>query len=349
MRGPTCSVEPQLNAQVVGHRDDEGVVTAAPDVSLPAANVAERRRLRGRGKPTGPKTYDFRRPTQMPREQVRALQMVFEAFAREWTSVLTSYVRSVAHVNLVSVEQLTYDEYMSTLTNPTLMYLLNLEPLSGLGVLELSIVNAMVSLDHLLGGPGSSDQPTRHLTDVELVLMRGLMDRVLSELSASFAPLFAMDVRIRGIEYNPQFAQAAAPADMVVVASFDLRVGSDEGPATVSLPFSSVHPLLEAALTQDTSNERERMTRKRAATLVRARMHDVPVDVSVQLRPTIVTPEELVGLAVGDVLTLNHRVAEPFSVRAADLTFAYAVPGSEGRRLACLVVDPPLPTKEQRS
>ena len=311
-------------------------------MSTDIASAPRSRPLSGRGRSNaaeGPALYDFRRPTKLSREHVRTLQIVFETFARQWTTLLTSSLRTVAHVNVASIEQLTYDEYVSTLTNPTMVNVLSVEPLAGAGILEFSLSNAMISVDHMLGGPGSGVQPTRPLSDIESSLLRQLVTRVLGELRYAFEPIVRMEPQVTSVEYNPQFAQAASAADVVVVASLDMRVGPDESVATVCLPFASLFPLLERALGHGVTSDRERQVRANARRDLEVGLQSVPVEVSVGFRPTAVTPRTLVDLAVGDVLRLQHPVAAPLSVTAADVTFAHAVAGVQGHHLACLVVD----------
>lgn len=318
---------------------DVGISQSAdPGTGAAAATEVPRGRGGRRSRSGGPQPYDFRRPTKLGRDHVRGLQMVFETFARQWTTLLTSTLRAVATVTVASIEQLTYDEYVSTLGNPTVMHILSVEPLGGAGVLEFPLSHAMTSVDHLLGGPGAADQPERPLSDIESALLQGLVKRILGELRYAFEPLARLDPQVVSVEYNPQFAQAATPADMVIVVSFDLRVGNDECVATVCLPFAGVFPLLEVSLGHGVTSERERVARAAAARQVAERLEHVPVEVAVRFRSTTLNPEALVDLVVGDVLPLPHPVSAPLAVTAADVTFAHAVPGAHGRRLACLVV-----------
>ncbi|MDP9417612.1 MAG: flagellar motor switch protein FliM [Actinomycetota bacterium] len=318
------------------------------NVANPAAasGRSARGRVNRRTRGDGPKLYDFRRPTKLSREHARALQVVFEGYAKQATTLLTTTLRVVAQVNLVSIEQITYDEYVSTLSNPTLMCLLSADPLPGAAVFEISVPTAMTLVDHLLGGPGSSEQPERPLTEIEYALAGGVIERLLGELRYAFEPIVKLEPRIAGLEYNPQFAQAATASDMILVASFDMRVGAEECVATVALPFNSVHTHLEQVTGQIITSERERLAREAAGVAMQRRIGDVHVDVAVAFNPTLVRPSELLALEVGDVLPLTHRTTAPLSVTAANVTFAHAVPGSQGKRLACLVVDPPTDDQE---
>ncbi len=301
--------------------------------------VNKGRRQRGGG---GPQAYDFRRPTKLSREHARTLQIIFEAFARGYSTQLTSTLRAVGQVNLLTVEQLTYDEYLASLNNPTVMNLLSIDPLPGVGVFELSLSSAMSMVDYLLGGPGSTNQPERPLSDIEMVLLRELLLRGLKELKSAFeSGLMPLDPEIVNVEYNPQFAQAAAASEMVLVATLEQKIADAESLITVCFPFNPVFNKLEAAAGQGITSERERLSRLNARLAMTRRLEDVPVEVAVRFTPTAVPSGELSDLQVGHVLPLRHALNAPLAVTAADVDFAYAVPGSKGKRMAVLVVDPP--------
>ena len=62
------------------------------------------------------------------------------------------------------------------------------------------------------------------------------------------------------------------------------------------------------------------------------------METAVRFRPTRLAPDALTALAVGDVVRLARRVAEPLDVVVGETTFAHATAGTHGARLAALVV-----------
>jgi flagellar motor switch protein FliM len=70
-------------------------------------------RISRRGQGAGPSPYDFRRPIKLSREHVRTLQIAFETYARSCGTLLTTRLRAVSNVSLISIEQLNYDEYVA--------------------------------------------------------------------------------------------------------------------------------------------------------------------------------------------------------------------------------------------
>jgi len=299
------------------------------------------RRRAGAGSTAAPVAYDFRRPIQLSREHQRLLHGAFDGFARQATTVFTSALRTVCQVTVESIEQRSYAEYVGQLADTTYLTKFGLEPVPGRGVLEIPLHAVMVCIDHMLGGPGTDEQPLRPLTEIEGTIASGLVERLLSEMRYSLGDVVTLDLVPAGIEYSPQFAQVAAGADVMVVIELELRIGEAGHPMTVCLPFGGLHAHLVAASQPSPVSERERAQRDRAAKLLEAQFENVPVDVAVRFRGTTVDPATLTGLGVGDVIRLAHPASAPLDVTVDGSTFAHATAGARGRRLAALVVHTP--------
>jgi flagellar motor switch protein FliM len=317
--------------------DDRGHVSSS---SVPAGAPRASGRVTRRSKGTGPQPYDFRRPTKLSREHARTLQIGYETFARQFTTLLTSSLRAVSQINLISIEQLSYDEYIATIGNPTLLTMVTLDPLPGITLLEIPIEAALTCIDHLLGGPGGR-QPQRQLSEIETVLFRGLLDRILGEFRYSFDAVKKLTPKAGSIEYNPQFAQAAAPSDPMVVVSLEMKVASQECIATMCLPMVAVTQLLLKADDTVAITPAERLAKELSLRNITAGLLGAKVQVSVRFGCAQMGPEQIVALEPGDVVTLDHPVNRPLTLSTAGITMAHAVPGNQGARLACLIVDPP--------
>lgn len=290
------------------------------------------------GLPSGnARVYDFRRPTRLSREHVRVLEVASDTLSRQWTTLLTTTLRAVCSTSLGGISQMSYDEYISGLETPTALFQLALDPMPGVGLFEVSLPVAMTVVDHLLGGPGSENQPERSFTEIETTLLTGVVDRCLSELAYAFEGVMPIEATVEAIEQNPQFAQAASPSDSFLVLTFELVIGSLSCSATLALPFSDVFAYVEKSL-QGSASGRERADKEAAARLVSQRLDDTRVEVAMVIGPTLVRLSDIVKLGVGDVIRLSHPVSEPLTLTTAGVTFAYAVPGSEGSRKAGLVV-----------
>lgn len=321
---------------------DTGGVTIAPHPPAgPRPGPPSGGRARRRARTTEPVPYDFRRPIQLSREHSRILQLAFDGFARQASTVFTSSLRTVCQVILAGIEQRSYSEYVDSLDSSTYLTLFSAEPLPGLGVLEIPLTATMSCIDHMLGGPGADEQPQRPLTEIESGVVKGMIERLLGEMRYSLASIVTLAPTVTGTEYSPQFAQVAGPADVMVVVTFALRIGERGHRVTVCLPFGGLHPHLASAAAPSPVSDRERAQREEAAGLLQQQFNKVPVDVAVRFRSTRLGPDALGSLAVGDVLRLSHPAAAPLDVTVDGSTFAHATAGARGQRLAALIVDTP--------
>jgi flagellar motor switch protein FliM len=284
-----------------------------------------------------PVAYDFRRPNKFTREHVRALQIAHETFARQFTTVLSTTLRTVSHVQARGIGQLTYDEYIRDVANPTYLAILSLPPLAGAAIFHLPLPVVLTAVDRLLGGPGTGPSVNRALTEIEQSLVRDLLGRVLRELAYAFESLTALEPTVIHQESNPQFAQIGSPSDMVIVFAYDLRIGSQAGEATLCIPFSALQPVLDEVMGNSLLAGRIEADAGSVRDALAGRMGSAPVTVSVSFPPVTLALADIVDLRPGDVLPLDHRIDAPLEVSVGGVPRFAARPGRRGKRLACVI------------
>ena len=321
-----------------------GADTAFVNPSAPATTstpLGTRARRRARTSPAVP--YDFSRPIQLSREHSRILQLGLDGFARQATTVFTSALRTVCSVQLLTIDQRTYAEYVDSLDAPTYLTMFSADPMPGHGVLEIPLPATMACVDHMLGGPGRTDQPSRPLTEIEGAIVKTLVERLLGEMRYALAAIVDLEPTVTGIEYSPQFAQVAGAADVMVVATFDLRIDDAAPPKlTICLPFNGLLPHLVSAAAPPRSPTASAPSALHAADLLAEAFNDVPVDVAVRFRqhpartPTR-SPTSRSATSCGSRTPLRR----PLDVAVDDTSFAHATAGATRNRLAALIVATP--------
>ncbi len=295
--------------------------------------------------PRGPaiKRYDFRRPDKFSKDQLRTLQIIHESFARLLATHMSAYLRTMVEGEVVSVAQMSYDEFIRSLANPTLMAVVSFPPLEGNGLIEIPPDLSFVIIDRLLGGPGTVPPRLRELTEIEQTVMRRVLNRAVTSLGEAWESLVPMQPRLERVEVNPQFVQLVPPLDMVVVVVVRMHWRGMDGRMNICIPHGaletvaprlSAHYLFGSNQTVESGKHVEELQRRVAA---------MSVPVTVTLGHTQVTVGELLELAPGDVVRLETRVGDDLPVRVGDKTKFHARPGRIGSRLAVEiteVVDP---------
>lgn len=292
-----------------------------------------------RSKTGAPEAYDFRRPMTLVREHGRVLERAFETFSRQWGNQMTARLRANAQVSIESVAMRSYEEYVRSLPHQTVMVMCTVEPSRTAAVVQIPSAMAMSWVDYLLGGPGMViSDAERELTDIEFHLVRDLLQHSLGDLTYAFASILPMDVTVRSVQYNPQFVQAVAASAPVIVATFALQVGEIADTATMMLPADVLLAGLRSAEATDSRTIGELAAHEDAVARLAAGVANVPVPVAVRFGPITVRPSDVAGLAVGDVMQLGHPTTRPLEVVVDDVVLAQAAAGTQGTRLACVVV-----------
>jgi flagellar motor switch protein FliM len=284
--------------------------------------------------------FDFRRQSKFSRDHVRALQIVHETFSRQLSTVLATTLRATASCTFDKIEQLTYDEYVRSLPNPSYMVILSLNPLPGAAIFQLPLPITFAAIDRLLGGTGEALSPKRQLTEIESNLMRGVVDRAMRELEYAYETLVRVEAEIVQQEFNPQFAQIAAPSDMALVISFETRIGDKRGSASICIPFATMQPVIESLASQSLFADHRGHDPEEWTMKLEDAMNAVPVELRVRFDSVALTSTEIIGLEVGDVVPLGHPIDKPLTVTVDGVRCYRAVTGRRGKRLACLVVGP---------
>jgi len=273
--------------------------------------------------------YDFGRPASLSRENARALNSAFDAFARQWAVQLTSKTRTRVHVAVSEVTMETYDEYIESVPSHTAMIVCGPQGEDDRGILEFPLDVAILWIAKMIGGADNIPVPDRALTILEQALLRQLVDESIGMLRSALNGLLPDKFRSDTVQYNPSFAQIAGATDPVVVARFEMKIGDrDNVPATFAIPAAGFLERLSRA------DELNYIVDPDA---LRQHVETIDVELSLRVRPQTIDPDQVLNLAVGDIISLNHAVNRPLDLAIGDHIIGTATQGASGSRLACAV------------
>ncbi len=264
--------------------------------------------------------YDFRRPERVSKDQIRALGSIHEVFARNFGASLSAYLRTIVDFRVVSVEQLTYAEFIFSLPNPTCFVVVEAPPLEGQMCLELSPLIIYPIVDRLLGGTGSRVYiPPRAMSSIEWVLARGIVDQALEHLSEVWHNLVEARFRVVATESNPHLVHIVAPTEVVVLITFEIKLGQNAGTMTLCIPFNTVESVLSHVTSQAWFYKAKPPTERQIQRLERNLLR-TPVELVAFLGRATIRLSQLKNLQVGDILTLNKRTDQDVLIRVEGTT-----------------------------
>lgn len=284
------------------------------------------------------KPYNFRHPEKFSRDQIRAIELLHDSFVRHLETVLAAHLRAITTVTLLSLEQISLEEYLRQAGTPTVLYPLQLEPLPGRALLEIQPGLALIMVDRLLGGPGRILTKARELTDVEITLLEGLVWQMVIGLRETWASLVQITPRLEPVSFNPQFLQLGMLlTETCLLLTLEVRLGDTTGLLRLCLPFILLEPVLPRLAPQVWLGTR-RTPPPEKLEAVRQHLHRVPVTLSVRLGTAELTVRDLLHLQKGDVIPLDRSTRQELEVLVMGRPKFRAHPGVVGNRLAVRIV-----------
>ncbi len=280
--------------------------------------------------------FDFRRPDRIPKSQVRAIHLLHDTFVRNLVSSLSAYLRSYLTVNLVSVEQLSYAEFLDGLPSPTCIVSLGLSPYDGNGVLELNPSLVFPILEMLLGGTGKSSATIqRDITEIEQRLLDGLFRIILQDLREAWKAVTNVDFTIESMETEPQLLHLLAPNEAVVSIGIEVRIGETVGMMNIAMP-SIVIKMMRQKFDQQWSVRKTHASEAEQRRVLRVLRQAIAPSGGAHGRPHAAV-RDLLALREGNLLTFDFPVDRPIelTVNGAHKFTGQVV--STGKKRACLI------------
>jgi len=285
------------------------------------------------------KIYDFKRPDKFSKEQIRTISMMHETFARLTTTSLSAQLRSMVHVHVASVDQLTYEEFIRSIPTPTTLAIINMDPLKGNAILEIDPAVTFSIIDRLFGGTGEGTKAPHELTDIETSVMEGIIVRILGNMREAWTQVIDLRPRLGQIDTNPQFAQIVPPTDMVVLVTLETKVGDVEGMINFCIPYLTIEPIIGKLSTQFWFSTVHRGTTTENLNVLKEKLATVDVNVVAEIGKISVTVREVLSLQIGDVVQLyNTRVGDPYSLNVGNKKKFLCRPGVIGKKMAVQVI-----------
>jgi flagellar motor switch protein FliM len=253
--------------------------------------------------------YDFRRPDKLSKDHVRSLQMLHENFAGYFMSSLAGYLRTQVEIELVSVEQVPYDEYMKTISS-SLLNILTVDALAGQAIFEVDFGILFSMIDRLLGGKGAAGKIVRDLTDIEKVLAGNMVDMALHDLKAAWETVLPLDFVVASMETSSQFVQIVPGNDTIVLVLFEIRIGEFQGAMSLCIPYLLIKPILTKLNAQRWFVSDRKKTHAAHGPQLALRLHTTAVPCVARLGISTLTVSEIATLEVGQVVPMRVCLPE---------------------------------------
>lgn len=280
------------------------------------------------------RVYDFKRPNKFSKDQIHSLQNIHDNFCRALTTYFSGHLHSVIETKVLSIEQITYDEFIRSLPSPTILGIFTMEPLEGTLLLEISPTLVFTIVDRLLGGIGQGTEKNRDLTEIERTIIDRRLAQIVSLFGEAWNEVYKVNPQFAALETNPQFTQIVAPNEMVVLVTLEIRIAETVGMINVCLPYLVLEPILDKLSTFFLFATQAKVTSPEQVESIRRKIEWAKVDITTFLGHTEIAVRDLLELAPGDVIPLTQEVKGSLPVYVGNFMKFRGIPGLHGEHLA---------------
>ena len=286
---------------------------------------------------------DFRRPSRIGRDAVVALETTHDTFARRIATAWSSGSYAAIEVEHVATDQLSIDDFARSLPQPTLLACVKVDVLDATAFLQVDLPFALIFVERLLGGIGdaAAGQVVRRPTDLEQALMaEELIGPGIVAIDESLREIGQGRSELQSLETMPQPLQLGSPGDLLLLLTYHVEIRGDlpgQGLVTLAYPVAPLIGHLDLLVTGVRDDGSGIDTASPAVEAVL----EAPVDLRVRLGASPLPAAVVAGLQPGDVLRLDHPVAQPADLVLEDHWVGTAHLGRRGRRVAIQIDQPP--------
>ncbi|MBN2803198.1 MAG: flagellar motor switch protein FliM [Deltaproteobacteria bacterium] len=328
-------------AEVLSQNEIDSLLSAITAGELQTREVKETVRSRKI------KIYDFKRPDKFSKDQIRMLNNIHEGFARYANTYLTTLLRTMVNIDVVSIDEITYEEFIRTIANPTVIAVFEMGNLEGNAVIEINLSIVLTIIDRLFGGPGKALEKIRPLTDIETTVIRRVLLRLLANFKEAWAQVVELNPKLEMIESNPQFAQIVPPNDMVLLVTFETKIAESEGIINICVPYLVLEPIVSKLQASFWYSKTKKETSEKTRQDITSKLVDADVEVKAELGHADITVNDILNLEVGDVLKLKEKLREPIKIKVQDRYKFLGRPGMVGKKRGVKIIKSLTPDEEK--
>jgi len=323
--------------EVLSQSEVERLLTQAAEQENPGT-VAKDGESREKRDKESIQPYDFRHPVFLSPAELRRLRIRHEEFIRALAARLSIYLRLEFSLQISKLQTIPFKKFCESLPNPTHLSLFKVDPLRGIGILEIHPRLGLTIVDRLLGGPAQSITADHDFSEIEMALLDQAVQVVLAEWCNHWAAIQEVRPTLLGHENNGQFLQTAPHDTIMLVLAMEAKIGDCVEQMQVALPCFTLEPIIRK-LGQFTDTALEESTVPATTPKWNRRFDEVPVPVTAIWDDLELTARQVANLREGDILPLDAASPRQIKLRLAEMPKFQGRLGTSNGKWAVAVTD----------
>ncbi|KXG77621.1 Flagellar motor switch protein FliM [Fervidicola ferrireducens] len=283
------------------------------------------------------KVYDFRKPNKFSKEQLSTLHLIHENFARQLITYFSAQLRTLVQVNASSVDQMPYSEFISSIPNPSIIGIIDFQPLRGAIIFAMDTFLAFSIVERLLGGSGEYKDKPREPTEIESNILQRVYSKLAKLIKEAWQDILELDPVFDKLETNPQFVQLVSPNEAVALITINAKVGQTDGMINFCIPYIVIEPVMPKLSAKIWLSTSKREGGGSFTQMIAKKLERVSAEIRAEIGRAKISVRDFLNLDVGDVIQLDKRVNEEIDIFVHDILKYKGIMGKRNGRLAVRV------------
>lgn len=285
------------------------------------------------------KPYDFRHPEKLSKEQLRGLQIIQQGVAGAVAASFSARLRAPVEARLSALERGIYEEYVTQIGPNSIVITIDMSPLQGYAVTAFGLDVAFGIIDRLLGGKGKRNARVlnRDLTDIEVALIRHIGMDIARALVEPWMRVVELAPDVSELALGSQVMHVIPPSEFVITAWYEVRFADQTGGISLCFPLTILEQILPKLTGQTIFDNRPSRGIQEDTRVHDDQLQPIAVLLRTMLGDARVDAIDIAELSPGDVIVLDHAVADPLRVMVGNCERFAGFPGTHGRKMALQV------------
>jgi flagellar motor switch protein FliM len=285
------------------------------------------------------KAYDFRTANKFPKDQMRTLHFIYDNFASRLTTYLSGTLRAACEVEVISIEEQTFSELINSMPTPVIVSIINMPPLQGSVLFEISPVIAYEIISRLLGGTGEFESTDKPFTEIEISIMDRIIRRILQLMNESWEKINKVNATLDRIETSSQYVQIVSSNEPIAIITMNVKIGKVSDIINLCIPHVAIQPIAKSLVMKAWYSDKSVKHTVDEKKNFEARLSGIYLVLQAIFNPTNATVGEILGTQVGDVIRIEHTINEPVTIKVEHIPKFKGAIGLQGSNYAVQVAE----------
>jgi flagellar motor switch protein FliM len=270
---------------------------------------------------------------------MRTLHFIYDNFASRLSTYLSGTLRAICEVEVISIEEQTFSELSNSMPTPVIVSIIDMPPLQGSALFEITPVIAYEIVSRLLGGSGQFENTDKPFTEIELSIMERVIRRMLQLMNEAWEKINQVSATLDRVETSSQYVQIVSANEPIAIVTLNVKIGEISDIINLCIPHVAVQPIAKKLVmkTWYTDNGAGKTAEERED--FETRLSGIYLTVHAIFNPTLATIGDVLNTKVGDVIQIDHNINQPITVRVEHIPKFRGAIGIQGSNYAVRIAE----------